>query len=253
MGRNNSSVQFDLKAHATDFVPDALAANTLRGLTHQQDEQLKGLDDEIPQLRVRSHALKQHGAEIAESGRLLQTFQAPIRKLAPEILGEVFIQYGMDAWNVPLKNHRGVRGWQACTSDFRLPLLLVCQRWKRIAIGTPALWTLLRIDFTPRISHNRVQMCHDNSGCLPWKVQLAKDIDAAEMRLLLNNFHRVQEIKGYISSLMQEFHHPIVMRLPLLKVVHVIGEGSSRVGEDDLHLQDVIQVSPIESLELKDC
>ena len=47
MALNNTFVRFDFETHATDFVPDAVAADTLRGLIHQQDVQLNGFDDEI--------------------------------------------------------------------------------------------------------------------------------------------------------------------------------------------------------------
>ena len=47
---NNSFVRFDLETHATDFVPDALAADTLRGLIHQQDMHMNGFENEIMQL-----------------------------------------------------------------------------------------------------------------------------------------------------------------------------------------------------------
>ena len=259
MGPNNASVQFDLKTYATDFVPDGLAADTLRSLIHQQDEQLKSIDDEIAQLRVRLHALEQQRPEVAKSRRLHQAFLAPIRKLAPELLGEVFIQYGLGVWNA-LKNDWAVLGWPAHTSDFRLLLLQVCQRWRRIAIGTPGLWTLLPINFSPQIPRSRVQICLDNSGCLPIQVHLANhNYEASpKIRLLLDNFHRVQEIKGCISPLIEEILRPGFMFLPTplrLTVVHVIWrKGSSGPSEDErIHLKRIIQAPPIESLELKDC
>ena len=234
----NSSVQFDLKTHATDFVPDALAADALRRLIHQQDEELKDLDDEIEQLTARLYALEDQRAEIAKSHRLHRAFLAPIRKLAPEILGEVFIQCLLASRD----------DWPAY--DVRLLLLRVCQRWKRIAIGTPGLWTFLRLEFAPQIS---VQMCLDNAGCLPIHVHLVDHsyVGSAEIPLLLDNFHRVQEIEGYCSPLMQGIlHRGLVLQTPLLRMVHLAGD---RFWRHNIELENIIQPPPIESLELIDC
>ena len=137
MVSNSSSFPFDLKIHATDYLPDALATDTLRGLVHQQDEQLSYLNDEIALLRVCLHALEEQRAELAKFRDLHRALLAPIRKLAPEILAEVFIQCAMDVWNGPLPN-----GWHACTFDDRLSLLRVCQWWK------PGFWMVLRFDAT---------------------------------------------------------------------------------------------------------
>jgi len=53
MAPSNTSISFELETLATDFVPNGLAANVLRGLIHQEVEQLKQLDDEATQLRFR--------------------------------------------------------------------------------------------------------------------------------------------------------------------------------------------------------
>ena len=215
MASNNSSVHFDLKTHATDFVPDAVTRDALRRLIHQQDEELKDLDDEISQLRVPPRVLKEQRAELAKSHLLHRAFLGPIRKLAPEILGEVFIQLASQR---PLYC-RFISDW--LISDVRLPLLLVCQRWKRIAMGTPRLWTFSRINPAPWSVDKRpqigLQICLDNSGCLPIQVELAhyNFEGSVEIRHLLNNFHRVGKFQGYGSPLMQEIlRRGIILQTP---------------------------------------
>ena len=257
MVSNSSSFSFDLKTHATDYLPDALAADTLRGLIHQQDEQLSCLDDEIAQLRVRLHVLEEQRAELAKFRDLHRAFLAPIRKLAPEILGEVFIQCVLDAWNGPFENGWHAHGWPAFPSVVRLSLRRVCQRWERIAIGTPGVWTVLRFDATQWQPYDHVQMCLDNSGCLPIQVRLdyCNYIGSVEIRPLLDNFHRVQEIKGYIFPLMEEIlRQRLILPTPLLNVAHLVAEGPPRFSEEErFRLQDIIQAPPIESLHLKGC
>ena len=134
---------FHLETHATGFI-------------QQQDERSKGLDDEIAQKRVRPHALEAPGTELAKFRDLHGALPAPIQKLPPEILGEVFIQSLLGSWD------EGT--WSANRRGARPSLLQVCQRWKCTAIGAPGLWTMLRFADGP---YNCVQMCPDNSGCLP--------------------------------------------------------------------------------------
>ena len=251
MGPNNSYLY--LKTHATGPVPDGLAADTLRGLIHQQEEQLKGLDDEIAQQRALPHALEaQRGrAELAKLRDHHRALLAPIQKLPPEILGEVFIQSLLASWHGRTRRER--------TLDVRPSLLQVCQQWKRTALGTPGLWTMLRFDLARLGPYSRVQMCLDNSGGLPIKVKMG-DPDyegTAEMRLLLENFHRVEEISGWGFPLMLEIlDRELVLPTPLLKVVNVIWNSPKMEPcseAERLRLQNIIQAPPIENLCLTSC
>ena len=249
---NSSSVCFDFKTHATDFVPDARAADTLRGLIHQQDEQLKGLDDEIAQLKVRIHSLEEQKAELAKFRDLYQAFLAPIRKLPPEILGKVFIQCLLVSQN-PGDNH--VTPPCQYSYDARHHLVQVCQRWRRTAIGTPVLWTIVQLDLTPWGPYDRVQICLENSGCLPLEVQLDyREVGPpSEIPLLLDNFHRVREIKGYCFRLVEGIlGRELILQTPLLRVVH-LACFQTWSEEERYRLKDIVQAPLIESLELTEC
>ena len=98
-------------------------------------------------------------------------------------------------------------------------------------------------------------MCLNNSRSLPIQVHLDPYNlkGSSEIRLLLNNFHRVREIKGYGFPLMQEIlRRECILQTPVLRVVHLA--GSARCSQDEcFRLQNIIQAPPIESLELKDC
>ena len=252
MAQNNSSVYFDLETHATDFVPDDLAVKALRGLIHEQGEKLKSLDGEIAQLQ-------EQRAEVAKHRDLHRAFLAPIRKLAPEILGEIFIQCLLDPRNSGPMNRCSIHDGPEYggSTEVRFLLLQVCRRWKRIAIGTPGLWTALCIGPFSWKCHDRVQMCLENSGCLPIHVQLGRRTPEGpgEIRLLLNNFHRVGEITAYTFPLMQEvLRRELDLQTSQLKVVRLVGDSFDRDIKDELvRLENIIQAPPIESLELTDC
>src|SRR5882724_6318909 len=177
MAPNITSTPFNIETLATDFVPDGLAADTLRGLIYNQVEGLKGLDDDIRQLQARLVVLNAKRVEVASARDIHRVFLAPMRKLAPELLGEVFIQC--------------VRAGRSASRahDIRLSLLQVCQRWKRIAIGTPGMWTTI-----PTIHRDRACMsrCLDLSGRLPIKIEMVNNFmgSGPTWPKLLDNFHR---------------------------------------------------------------
>jgi len=58
---------FDIETLATDFVPHGVAADTLRGLICHQEEELKGLDNEIRQLKARLPVLEAQRVEVAKT------------------------------------------------------------------------------------------------------------------------------------------------------------------------------------------
>lgn len=243
-------VRFDLETYGTDFVPDRKVADTLRAIVHQQDEHLKGLEDEILRLTVRLRNAEAEKAAVHNSRCLHQAFLAPIRKLAPEILGEVFI-HCLPVSSTPLP-----------VFDIRLLLLQVCRQWKRIAIGTPRFWTAVGVEAKPRWNPRAlVQMCLDNSGLLPIEVTLfpfgwSKECKGTEaMRLLLDNLHRVQQIKGYIGRSFgnELLRREIPVQAPLLKVVQLRGFLHALDDNEIVCLKDVIRTSDLQSLELKGC
>ena len=248
MALKNSFVRFDLETHATDFVPDALAADTLRSLIHQQDVQLNGFDDEITQLRVRIRALEEQKAEVAKFRDLHRAFLAPIRKLPPEILGEVFVQCLL-----ALRDEERSR-FKKFADVFNVcgPLFRVCKRWKRIALGTPGLWTVFQV--IPG-TKDRVQMCLDKSGALPIQILLDPDIRNGflEVQPILDNFHRVEEIDGFDVHLMEEIlRRECIFPTPVLRVVRLTDAG--RFSQDQcFRFQNIIQAPAIESLELTNC
>src|SRR5882724_2203052 len=163
MESSTTSVHFDLETHVTDFFPDAQAANTLRALINEQDAQLKSLDVEIAQLKDR-------WSEVAKSRDIHRALLAPIRKLPPEILGQIFVQFLLGS--IHDSSQFNPSCWNCSElDDVRIPLLLVCQRWKRTAIGTPRLWTILAIGNVSSYNTARVQMCLHNSGSLPIQIK----------------------------------------------------------------------------------
>jgi hypothetical protein len=99
MKHMNPSLQYNAETYATDVVPNRIAASTLRAIIHQEDEDLKALEEELTRLHARIHDLKTKKATVHKSRRYHQASFAPVRELAPEILGEIFIHSPRVAWS----------------------------------------------------------------------------------------------------------------------------------------------------------
>src|SRR5882672_9516402 len=90
---------------------------------------------------------------------------APIRRLPPEVLSEIFLHYN-DENNI---------------SDLQLntaPLLLggVCSRWRTIALSTPRLWTSFALTIQPKYLKSDVMLAKTwlaRAGTCPLTIRLA--------------------------------------------------------------------------------
>jgi F-box-like len=89
---------------------------------------------------------------------------APIRRLPPEVLSEIFLHYN-DENNI---------------SDLRLnmaPLLLggVCSRWRTVALSTPRLWTSFSLTIRPKYLKSNVMLAETwlaRAGTCPLTIRL---------------------------------------------------------------------------------
>ena len=97
------------------------------------------LDGEITRLNAVLDGLTRKRDALQTYTHLHTALVAPIRRLPPEVLSEIFLHYN-DENNI---------------SKFRLntaPLQLggVCSRWRTIALSTPRLWTSFALDIRPK-------------------------------------------------------------------------------------------------------
>jgi hypothetical protein len=120
------SSQYDTQILATDFAPDE---RKLRAVMDQQREEMKQLDAEISRPEGRLGELHARRASVRQAYDVNKGLLAPVRKLPPETLGEVFMYC--------LTDLSGPGAFQQAP----LHLMRVCRRWRRVAAGTPYLWT----------------------------------------------------------------------------------------------------------------
>jgi hypothetical protein len=143
-----TACQFGIDALATDFFPTCIVEETLRSIISQEDNDICRLTAKLNQLR--------------RSFRVHEALFAPIRRLAPEILGEIFI------------HSISVAATVVSFHEAPLFLLQVCRRWRRVALGTPRLWTVLLVCTGPasrRLNQSSIiRMWMENSRALPVQV-----------------------------------------------------------------------------------
>ena len=190
----------NLFLHASDFVPNALEAHRLRTAVEEQENNIQALNARIAFLEAQLCLLRAQRDDLVESSTIKRSLLAPIRRLAPETLGEIF-----ELCNSSLVTP-GVR--RIITPD-SAPILIgrVCKEWRRVALGTPQLWTALALEHTSEkpLKVNPFTVIPEwlnRSGCLPLDIYLgdgleklfALDKHAETLRLCMemlgDHFHR---------------------------------------------------------------
>ncbi|KXN91369.1 hypothetical protein AN958_01026 [Leucoagaricus sp. SymC.cos] len=147
--------------------------SSIKELIVEREEKIKAVEEEISQLRERMERLnsrKEHLRTGLESGR---AFIAPIRRLHPEILQEIFRHCLPVAHNAVMDSREA-------------PLLLrhVCSFWRRLADESPELWASIHVVIPPRTPYSTSQKPppHEisswlsRSGVLPLSISLASSV-----------------------------------------------------------------------------
>ena len=101
----------------------------------ETDSSISRLDVEIKELQLRRHALCNHR-------QMLATLLSPVRRLAPELLGEIFRHC------LPQDYHEN-----GAHKAVMLPSH-VCKHWRDVALPTPALWTNFVLRVTDETSES---------------------------------------------------------------------------------------------------
>ncbi|KAJ7123622.1 hypothetical protein C8R44DRAFT_559888, partial [Mycena epipterygia] len=101
--------------------------------------QLAAVEHEISRLCEQMQSLEEECASL--SGHLLTNTAvlSPLRRMPAEVLGEIF------SWTLPSVNT--LRLWGFGVGDSPWLLTHISSRWRTVGLSTPALWSLLVINF----------------------------------------------------------------------------------------------------------
>ena len=168
-------VAHDLRVHASDFLPNSAEALELRTGVAHQEHNIQALNVRIASLETQLCCLRTQRTSLVESLTIKKALLAPIRRLAPETLGEIF----------ELCNNNSVApGVRRIITPDSVPILVgsVCTKWRRVALGTPQLWTSLALEHTTD-KPLKVNPFHvipewlNRSGCLPLEIYLGDGLE----------------------------------------------------------------------------
>lgn len=127
----------------SEYIPSAEDLSQARDCVTRHEKRLLSINSQISYLslsvnalRLQIDALQDLRSNTTTAMELQNAILAPIRRVIPEILGEIFFHF-LTPWD-PLD------GCQPQTLDYAPWLLArVCRKWRRVAFGTPQLWTVV--------------------------------------------------------------------------------------------------------------
>ncbi|KAF7360838.1 F-box domain-containing protein [Mycena sanguinolenta] len=119
---------------ATNEAPHEAELSIIRPILQKTSARLASLDAEIPRLKAHLAQLEEQRAVISRYHAQNLSILSPLRRMPPEILGEIF------SWTIRP---------DVCSTD-KSPWVLthVCGDWRTVALSKSSLWSLIYIDFS---------------------------------------------------------------------------------------------------------
>ncbi|KAJ7058057.1 von Willebrand factor type A domain-containing protein [Mycena amicta] len=131
--------------------PDADERSQAERAVHKKWLEISELDGVIGNLHSALLTLQSRHATLVSELLQLQTALAPIRRLPPEILAEIFLYF--QPYMPPIADER----WSGIEPPWMLGL--VCRSWREIALGLGRLWSVLDVgNFNGRSRHEDLLM-----------------------------------------------------------------------------------------------
>ena len=170
-----ADVAHELHLHASDFLPNVAEARQLRIAAEEQENTIQALNARIALLESQLHLLRAQRTGLVKSSTVKKALLAPVRRLAPETLGEIF----------ELCNSSSVTpGVRRLITPDSTPILMgrVCRKWRRVALGTPQLWTSIALEYTAEMTPKVnpfivIPEWLKRSGCLPLDIYLGDGLE----------------------------------------------------------------------------
>ncbi|TRM57828.1 hypothetical protein BD626DRAFT_464481 [Schizophyllum amplum] len=187
--------------------------NRLHAEQERINTEQERIDAELRRLHAELQRLSTQRQDVTRELEINQALLAPVHRLFPELLSEVFMH--------------AIQNSRPCTKFAVRVLCSVCTTWRATARDTPSLWTSIDLEFTDRINDHILYLQLELSRQLSLKVlgwRLYPSRLAAEQRVVFDGLSdadasRVEEIEvagdGDLLSLLR------LRKLPTLQVATV--------------------------------
>ncbi|KAJ7126266.1 hypothetical protein C8R44DRAFT_668618, partial [Mycena epipterygia] len=119
--------------------PEGPEVAFVRSVISNTDARLTHLDEEISRLRIRLKELEEEHASLASYHAQNNSILSPLRRMPSEVLAEIF------SWTLSAEPLSGDR---SAVEDSPWVLTQVSHRWRVLSLSTPALWSLVVIDYS---------------------------------------------------------------------------------------------------------
>ncbi|KAJ7483492.1 hypothetical protein FB451DRAFT_1364403 [Mycena latifolia] len=122
---------------STNEAPEGAELTFIREVVSKTDAKLADVKKEISRLQNRIQQLQDERASLAIYRAQNTAVLSPLRRMPPEVLGEIF------SWTLPSIDE-GSRKFHKSHSPW--VLTQVCNRWRAVAVSTPSLWSRVVIN-----------------------------------------------------------------------------------------------------------
>ena len=205
-----------LHGHLT---PSTSQTHMIRDTVSAAQSQISQLDSEIARLMSKRGALQRYT-------QLHISLMAPIQRLLPEILSEIFLNCLEEDWLDCISRRKSPRLDKA-------PLLLgnVCSRWRSITLSNQRLWTSFTL--TIRLEYLKqdvllAQTWLGRSGTCPLSINLGSEgsfqnILQPLMHVFVQNCERWRDVRLSLPICALDALLPVKNRLPNLQQLFIDG------------------------------
>ncbi|KAJ7483486.1 hypothetical protein FB451DRAFT_107135 [Mycena latifolia] len=129
----------------TNAPPEAAELAYVQAIVSKTDVELTHIEKEISRLQARLQQLRDEHGLLSRYRAQNTAILSPLRRMPPEVLGEIF------SWTLPSIDE-GSRKFHIMS---RSPWVLtyVSSRWRAVALSTPSLWSQIVIDYRLKHTH----------------------------------------------------------------------------------------------------
>ncbi|KAJ7646502.1 hypothetical protein FB45DRAFT_1051187 [Roridomyces roridus] len=236
----------------SNSAPEGLEEHIVRGHLAELESQAAFLENVItvfalqrPDLlpSIEAHAL-QH-ADVLRSIEDHKSILSPMRRLANELLAEIFMVVVQDAFYSESPN-------SGPTSEYPWVLVRVCRRWNAVASNTQSLWSWVYLNLDSMDDERGAvpvtQLFHKRSGNSPLTVKIQQLYERSKSRVLtvaLAHCERWQSLTLFATDSCVIYDMAVVRcRLPALTTLNIDGGALEAATGVAIDYNDTFAVVP---------